>query len=73
MAKFKNCDSTITFCRNINNIFDFLNTRNFLCKLQYKRPIYLEHEENIKTFIHSSITYLESEFPKKYLNLEFVI
>jgi len=41
---FKNCDSAITFYRNINNIFDFLNTRNFLYKLQYKRTIYIQHE-----------------------------
>lgn len=27
---FQDSDSTIEFCKKINDIFDFLNTRNFL-------------------------------------------
>lgn len=55
---FNNCNATITFCRHINDIFDFLNTRNFLSKLQHKRPLYLEHYEEMTDFINSSIKYL---------------
>lgn len=57
---FNNCDATITFCRNINDIFDFLNTRNFLCKLPHKKPLYIEHYEEMTNFINSSIRYLET-------------
>lgn len=57
---FNNCDATITFCRNINNIFDFLNTRNFMCKLPHKKPLYIEHYEEMTNFINSSIGYLET-------------
>jgi len=41
LQHFQNCDATITFCTNINDIFDFVNTKNFLNKLKYKRPLYL--------------------------------
>lgn len=57
---FQNSDSTIEFCRKINDIFDFLNTRNFLGQLQYKRPLYANLEEHINTFVKDSILYLES-------------
>jgi len=60
IANFEKCESTITFCKNINDIFDFLNTRNFLSKLQHKKPLYLEHHEDIKQFISSSIVYLNA-------------
>lgn len=39
LETFKNVNATITFCKNINNIFDFLNTRNFLNKGQFKKPL----------------------------------
>jgi hypothetical protein len=32
LEAFKNVNATITFCKNIKNIFDFLNIRNFLNK-----------------------------------------
>lgn len=63
---FNNCDATITFCRHINNIFDFLNTRNFLSKLQHKRPIYLEQFEDMTNFINSSINYLTTLKDRTY-------
>jgi len=57
---FQNSDSTIEFCRKINDIFDFLNTRNFLGQLRYKRPLYANLEEHINTFVKDFILYLES-------------
>jgi len=58
---FSHCEATITFCRNINVIFDFLNTRNFLSKLKYKRPLYLEHDKDIQQFIYS-FSFIDEEF-----------
>lgn len=69
ITNFDKCESTITFCRNINNIFDFLNTRNFLSKLSYKRPLYLDHDEDIKQFIASSITYLKSLKDRNHISI----
>lgn len=57
---FNNCESTITFCRHINDIFDFLNTQNFTSELKYKKPLYLEDYEGMTQFINSSIVYLET-------------
>lgn len=34
MEEFLHCGQTIKFCYTINDIFDFLNTRNFLNKLE---------------------------------------
>lgn len=62
---FQNSDSTIEFCRRINDIFDFLNTRNFLGQLKYRRPLYANIEEDINEFVKSSILYLESSLKGK--------
>lgn len=53
---FSHCEATIKFCRNINDMYDFMNTRNFLSKFKYKRPLYLEHDKDVQQFIHSSIS-----------------
>lgn len=60
LNSFADCNTTITFCKNLNNIFDFLNTRNFLSKAQYKRPLKRENESDIFCFIDDSIKYLQS-------------
>jgi len=60
LNSFTDCNATITFCKNINNIFDFLNTRNFLSKSQYKKPLKRENESDIFNFIDDSIKYLQS-------------
>jgi len=59
LEAFKTVNSTITFCKNINNIFDFLNTRNFLTKGQFKKPLKAK-DENILTIIEESIEYIKS-------------
>jgi len=43
LTDFNNCDSTITLCININHIFDFLNTQNYLSKAEYKKPLRLSN------------------------------
>lgn len=56
---FKDCGATTTFCQNLNDIFDLLNSRNFLSKAQYKKPLREKNEDLILNFINSSIQYLE--------------
>jgi len=43
---FENCVVTITFCYKISDIFDFLS------KLQYKKPLFLENKEDMNNFIN---------------------
>lgn len=58
LIEFKGCKPTIIFCKQMNNIFDLLNTRNYLSKDQYKNPISYKNENNIIGIIHKSIKYL---------------
>lgn len=60
LPKFENCEVTIEFCRNMNNIFDFLNTIHFLSKLPYKRPLSEKNFEHCNSFIDFSISYINS-------------
>jgi len=60
IAGFENSDATSQFCHNINNIFGVLNTRNFLGETQFKRPIYLNNETFLKSFISSLFEYLSN-------------
>jgi len=50
-------------------VFDFLNTRNFLSKLKYKKPLFIEHEADLNDFINSSINYSKSLQNKDQLNI----
>lgn len=50
-------------------MFDFLNTRNFLSQLKYKKPLFLEYEADMNNFIDSSIHYLKSLQSKDHLNI----
>jgi len=60
MAEFDRAEPTVEFCRRINNIFDILNTRNYLSKSPYNKPIsnFTEHETTI--YIKDFIEYLKS-------------
>jgi len=60
LPEFENCEGTIKFCRNMNDIFDFLNTRNFLSKSPYKRPLSEKNTEHCNSFVDFSISYLSS-------------
>lgn len=76
MQDFQNSDATSTFCQQMNNIFDLLNTRNFLGKTVYKKPIYKKNETFLKSFVTSAIDYLEClqtrVYNKQTKSLEFI-
>lgn len=59
LYEFHNSQSTKRFIIKLNNIFDFLNTRNFLSKGVYNKPLKLINEQNIRKFITESIQYLQ--------------
>lgn len=65
IPNFENTHTTSEFCQQINNIFDVLNTRNFLGKTQFKRPIYINNELFLNSFISSSVKYISSLQTKK--------
>ncbi|KAF0711367.1 THAP domain-containing protein 1-like, partial [Aphis craccivora] len=60
MKEFLNCDQTIKFCRTINDIFDFLNTRNFLNESEFKKTLRKCDALRINNFIENSIHYLSN-------------
>lgn len=60
IKSFQNSQGTVKFCRNINNIFDLLNTRNALGKYSFNRPLFKGSEEFLKTSISDFVTYLSS-------------
>lgn len=68
MDDFKNVEHTAKFCKYINNIFDVLNTRNFLSKSDFKKPLFPNSENHIK----KSIEYIKNlkvpvqNFPNMY-------
>lgn len=55
LDEFKDVEPTSTFCKNINNIFDVLNSRNFLSKSEFKKLFWPNSENHIKNFIKKSI------------------
>lgn len=44
----------------MNNIFDFLNTRNFLNKGQFEKSLISNDKEHITLFIQESVECIES-------------
>lgn len=60
IKSFEDSQGTVEFCRNMNDIFDLLNTRNALSKLPYKRPLFKDSEDFLKTSITNFVTYLSS-------------
>jgi len=66
IKEFLNCGQTIKFCRTINDIFDFLNTRNFLNKSEFKKPLRKCGALKIYNFIENYIKYISN------LNVEIV-
>lgn len=57
--EFKNCEATIKFIRIIDEIFDFLNSRNPFAK-GYKKPIYPSNLEYLESRMRNNIAYLYS-------------
>lgn len=66
IKEFLNFGQTIKFCRTINDIFDFQNTRNFLNKSEFKKPLRKCDAFKINNFIENSIQYISN------LNVEIV-
>ncbi|CAH1980465.1 unnamed protein product [Acanthoscelides obtectus] len=60
IPSFQYAEATATFCKNINNVFDLLNTRNFLGSTQFKKPLYKGSEEFLRNFVQTSISYLST-------------
>jgi hypothetical protein len=55
---FKNCEPTIQFIRNINDIFDFLNSRTPFGK-GFKQPIHIDNIEFKEKRMNSIYTHLK--------------
>ncbi|KAL4085161.1 hypothetical protein QTP88_027453 [Uroleucon formosanum] len=62
LDNFQGADATIEFCLSINNIFDILNTRNFLSKGTYNKSINKRTKTEIFHYIEESIDYLAGGF-----------
>ncbi|KAL4136414.1 hypothetical protein QTP88_007962 [Uroleucon formosanum] len=62
LDNFQGADATIEFCLRINNIFDILNTRNFLSKGTYNKSINKRTKTEIVHYIEESIDYLAGGF-----------
>lgn len=60
LEQFNDCEAAIYFCRMINNIFDFLNTCNFLGHTEFKRPLFKEKEAFVSEFVNTAIEYLKA-------------
>ncbi|KAL4103319.1 hypothetical protein QTP88_018696 [Uroleucon formosanum] len=61
LDNFQGADATIEFCLSINNIFDILNTRNFLSKGTYNKSINKRTKTEIFHYIEESIDYLAGQ------------
>lgn len=60
LDNFQGADATIDFCFRINNIFDILNTRNFLSKSKYNKSTNKKTRTEMYQYIEESIEYLSS-------------
>jgi hypothetical protein len=59
LPEFQGAEATIKFCRLMNNIFDVLNTRHFLSKNIYNKPINENNKQSIIQFMNEGIMYVE--------------
>lgn len=59
LPEFQGAEATVKFCRLMNNIFDVLNTRNFLSKNTYNKPINKNNKQSIIQFMNEGIVYIE--------------
>ncbi|KYN20001.1 THAP domain-containing protein 9, partial [Trachymyrmex cornetzi] len=72
LQQFDNSTATSLFIRNMNNIFDLLNSRNLLCKNESQQPISLSNIDRIKENITKYIEYINDLYidDKKMVLLE---
>lgn len=72
MDNFHNVDATVTFCRNIDRLFDFLNTRNPFGK-GFKSPIFPSNVDFLESVVVPIVQYLFSlKIQNQSKNLQFV-
>lgn len=72
IENFHNIDATVTFCRNIDRIFDFSNTRNPFRK-GFKSPIFPSNVDFFESVVVPIIKYLFSlKIQNQSNNLQFV-
>jgi len=65
--KFSNVDGTIKYCRVIDRIFDFLNSKSIFYK-GFKAPLSMKNIETLKEVIIPLIHYLyKLKFDGKFL------
>lgn len=57
---FENVEATSKFCRMLNNIFDLLNSRNFLSKSIWGKPLSLANETAFRIFLNEAQQYISS-------------
>ena len=58
--QFKNCGATIQFIRNIDKLFDFLNSRTPFTKSGFKKPIYYDQVDRKEESMMQIVRYLYS-------------
>lgn len=58
--QFQNCEATIKFIRNIDRLFDFLNSRNPVTKSGFKKPIYYDRIPRLEKSMMQILKYLYS-------------
>ncbi|KAL4136305.1 hypothetical protein QTP88_007853 [Uroleucon formosanum] len=72
MDNFHNVDATVIFCRNIDRLFDFLNTRNPFGK-GFKSPIFPSNIDFLESVVVPIVQYLFSlKIQNQSKNLQFV-
>ncbi|KYM97795.1 THAP domain-containing protein 9, partial [Cyphomyrmex costatus] len=60
VLEFAGANATATFCRNINNIFDFLNSKQKFGKHEFQKCISAENIKELETKINDFINYIKS-------------
>lgn len=59
-VQFKDAEATSEFCNLFNNMFDILNTRNFLSKSQFRKPVTEQNLGTLENEIEFLINYIKS-------------
>ncbi|KAJ3661785.1 hypothetical protein Zmor_006169 [Zophobas morio] len=58
LQQFKHSEATVTFCRTVDKLFDIFNTRNFLSKNSFRRPLSNTNFSFIKSFFDENRKYI---------------
>lgn len=56
---FTDVDGTVTFLKNMNKLFDILNSRN-MNQIYFKKPLYFRNKDKIFEFLNKVETYVKS-------------